>query len=295
MLTMPMISVLLPTRGRKQLAERFLMAATALASFPNLIEFVLYVDEDDEESQTIQVAGVQYRIIIGPRCTMGICNSRCLQESSGEIVVLGNDDVVIRTEGWDEMIRLMHQSIPDHIYLAYPNDLNKGEDLSAFPILSRKTCHLLSVPFPKIYKGAFIDTHLMEIFIRLRKLGNDRIVYMPDVVFEHLHFRTGKVEIDQTYKDRDRFADDMIFLSLHKMRRDAARFLSLAIDQTVRNQVCFSYIEPAVIPKPSSLLGMCSLSAKTYLADMDLPLKLRIRNFLYYVARWIASSIKMLK
>ena len=159
------ISVLLPTRGRKALAERFLSSAFSLSTSPKSIEFVLYVDDDDFESQTINVEDVQYQIVVGPRCAMGACNSRCLEVSTGDIIVLGNDDVVIRSKGWDEKIRLMHESICDQIYLAYPNDLNKGKNLSSFPILSRKTCELITQPFPKLYKGAFIDTHLMEIFI----------------------------------------------------------------------------------------------------------------------------------
>lgn len=294
-MTNPRISVLLPTRARPKLAERFVTTASILATHPNDIEFILYVDDDDLESHSIEFENVHYRTIIGPRLTMGVCNTRCLQESIGEIIVLGNDDVVIRTEGWDEKIRLMHHSIPDQIYLAYPNDLNKGADLSAFPILSRKTCHLLSEPFPKIYKGAFIDTHLMEIFIRLRQLGTNRIKYMPEVVFEHLHFRTGKVEIDQTYKDRDRFADDMIFLSLHKTRKETARFLSDVINKRVADSASYQYIEPMIIKKPSTFLAMLGLSGSLYLGDLDLPTRIRVKNFFYYVARWIASSVKMFK
>jgi hypothetical protein len=288
------ISILLPTRGRKSLAERFMASAIKLSKSPEKIEFILYVDEDDLESQTITVDNFECRMVIGPRCNMGVCNSRCLKESVGEIIILGNDDVVIRTAGWDEKIRIMHDSLPDQIYLAYPNDLNKGEKLSAFPVMSRKTCDLVSQPFPIIYKGAFIDTHLMEIFIRLKKIGNDRIIYMNDVVFEHLHFRVGKVEIDQTYKDRDRFADDMAFLSLYGVRKDTAKYLKKVINSKENNIEKFQYKEPLIIGRPASLKSMIRILANLYLFDIEFPLRLRIRNFFYFILRWKVSGMKFI-
>jgi hypothetical protein len=286
------ISVLMPTRGRRYLAERFLASALKHSASPNNIEYILYVDDDDSDSQAIFVENVECKIIVGPRSPMGLCNTRCLEEANGEIIVLVNDDVVIRTVGWDKNIRIMHHSIPDGIYLAYPNDLNKGKGLSAFPILSRKTCELVSQPFPIIYKGAFIDTHLMEIFIRLKKLDKNRIVYMDELIFEHLHFRTGKGKIDQTYKDRNRFADDMIFLTLHKERKNTARYLLNIINQNLTEGAKYKYKEPLIISRPTSFFSMIGLSAKLYLFDPDLPYWNRARNFLYYIARWLAYGMK---
>ena len=133
---MELISILLPTRGRVNLAERFLTSANKTATYPNHIEYVIYTDEDDPESLKISAEGMRCVRISGPRTTMGACNTRCLEASSGEIIILSNDDVVINTIGWDEKIRNMHRGVSDKIYLAYPNDLYKGERLSAFPSLS---------------------------------------------------------------------------------------------------------------------------------------------------------------
>lgn len=35
-----------------------------------------------------------------------------------------------------------------------------------------------------------------------------------DVVFEHLHYRTGKAACDETYKRRGRFEDDPTFIAM---------------------------------------------------------------------------------
>jgi len=289
------ISILIPTRGRKKIAERFIETACDNCILPNNVEFILYLDEDDVKSQEINVKNAHIKKIIGARSSMGANNMRCFKEANGEIIILANDDVVIRTKGWDEKIRLMHQSISDHIYLAYPNDLNKGESLSAFPILSRKTCEIISQPFPILYKGAFIDTHLMEIFIRLKHLGDNRIRYLKDLVFEHLHFRTGKVENDQTYKDRDRFADDMVFLCHSMIRKDTAQFLSNVINNKINNDLKFLYTEPYIDKRPSSLFTMLGLLANIYFFDFNLPLRLRIRNFFYYAARWVFVCMKLFR
>lgn len=289
------ISVLLPTRGRRFLAERFLISAIQLSKSPKEIEFIIYVDDDDIDSQSINVENAECRIVVGARCTMGKSNTLCLVESTGSIIVLANDDVIIRTEGWDEKIRLLHRSFKDQIYLAYPNDLNKGKSLSAFPIMSRKTCALLAQPFPTIYKGAFIDTHLMEIFIRLKNLGVNRIRYMEDVVFEHLHFRAGKAKVDQTYKDRARFADDMVFLSLNNSRKEMAKFLSDVINQKLPRNSKFKYMEPTIISRPKSISSMLVFLANLYYSDFDLKSRMRIKNFFYYAVRWLASSVKPLK
>jgi len=189
----------------------------------------------------------------------------------------------------------MHESINDQIYLAYPNDLNKGELLSAFPILSRKTCSLISQPFPIIYKGAFIDTHLMEIFIRLKKMDQNKIIYMKDIIFEHLHFRTGKVKVDQTYRDRDRFADDMIFLALHDVRKGTARFLHDVINKIENDTDKYQFIEPKEINHRPSFANIFSMLINLYIKDSGLPFRYRLKNFFYYQARWIFSRLKIFK
>ena len=288
---MELISILLPTRGRVNLAERFLTSANKTATYPNHIEYVIYTDEDDPESLKISAEGMRCVRISGPRTTMGACNTRCLEASSGEIIILSNDDVVINTIGWDEKIRNMHRDVGDKIYLAYPNDLYKGESLSAFPILSRTTCDFLDQPFPEIYKGAFIDVHLMEIFIRLRKLGCDRIRYMPDVEFEHVHFRTGKSKIDKTYIERDRYGDDYIFHSLHLIRKAAARFLAKLINGSIDKSPKFRFEQPEAMCKPMSLFGAIKILARIYLLDRDLPFWFKLRSFFYYTARWLFSVL----
>jgi ABC-type polysaccharide/polyol phosphate transport system ATPase subunit len=130
------ISLLLPTRGRAELLRRFLESVLARSERPELVEVVAYADADDPSSHGLKVEGLDVRTIVGPRATMGEYNTACFEGSRGDIVMLGNDDVVIQTRGWDRKLREMHAAMQDRIYLAYPNDLFKGRGLSTFPILS---------------------------------------------------------------------------------------------------------------------------------------------------------------
>ena len=106
-------------------------------------------------------------------------------------------------------------------------DLFKGRKVSTFPILSRETCEAMAETYPKLYKGAFIDVHLMDIFRRLEKRGHPRMAYAEDIVFEHVHYRTNPEILDSTYQERSRFGDDATFIALAEARRlEADRLLA---------------------------------------------------------------------
>lgn len=167
-----MISLLLPTRGRVTLCKRFLQSVIDQTIDIENIEVIIRVDDDDVESHQIDFEGLNTKLLIGPKTTMGGYNTECFNQSTGEIVVLVNDDMVIQTQGWDEKLRELHRKIEDKIYLAYGNDLFKKGDLCTFPILSRQCCELLQQPYHTAYRGAFIDYHLMDIFKRLENLDS---------------------------------------------------------------------------------------------------------------------------
>ena len=272
------ISLLLPTRGRAELLRRFLESVLARSERPERVEVVVYADEDDPASHGFQVEGLEVSTLVGPRASMGDYNTACLERSRGDIVVLANDDVVIQTRGWDRKLREMHAAMQDRVYLAYPNDLFKGRGLSAFPILSRTVCQLLGEPFPRAYRGAFIDYHLLDIFKRLEQHGHPRLIYLEDMVFEHMHYRTGKGDFDEIYGKRDRFGDDATFLRMRDERNAAAQRLLAAIEgESARHP-------QAAVTTPPELL-------RVSLLDTELPVSWRLRLFLWFLARNLARLV----
>src|SRR5262245_4535100 len=114
---LPRISVLLPTRARPAMARAFLDSLAATARRPDLIEVVLYVDDDDPASAAITHPTLHLVTIVGPPVAMGAANTACLARARGDILVLANDDVVVQTEGWDEVLAGCGRRFTDGIYL----------------------------------------------------------------------------------------------------------------------------------------------------------------------------------
>jgi glycosyltransferase involved in cell wall biosynthesis len=282
-------SLLMPTRGRPQRALRFLQSVRETASVRERVEIILYVDEDDPGSHGIADAALDMQVIIGPRQSMGANNGACFERARGDIIILVNDDVVIRTPGWDEQIRALDAAVADRIYLGYGNDEFKRRRLCTFPILSRRACRVLQEPYHHAYRGAFIDYHLMDIFKRLKRAGYDRIFYLPEVVFEHLHFRAGKASIDETYTARGRFDDDMLFIGLARVR---AASLSLLV-ATIEDEPVPPGGLPAyqAIDKPASLWRAVKLFTRIFLTDGGLPLGWRLFMWWWFSARYVASRV----
>jgi glycosyltransferase involved in cell wall biosynthesis len=284
-----LISLLMPTRGRPELALRFLQSVRETTSNPERVEIILYVDDDDPASHGIADAALDVQVIVGPRQSMGDNNRTCFERAGGDIIVLMNDDVVIRTPRWDAQIRTLDAAMPDGIYLAYGNDEFKRRSLCTFPILSRRACQALQEPYHHAYRGAFIDYHLMDIFKRLQQAGYDRIFYLPDVVFEHLHFRAGKASMDETYAARGRFDDDMLFVGLAQVR--AASLILLV--NTIKGAPAHSERLPAYQPigKPASLWQAITLFTRIFLLDGGLPPGWRLFMWWWFSARYMASRV----
>ncbi|NIQ01522.1 MAG: glycosyltransferase family 2 protein [Nitrospinaceae bacterium] len=284
------ISLLLPTRERPALVQRYLQSLVDHTDRLEDVEVILYVDEDDPESHTLGHDQVCIHRLIGPRATMGAFNTACFQRSSGDIVVLQNDDMIIRTPGWDTRVRAFHETVADGIYLAYPNELFVGGNWCTIPILSRTTCELLGDPFPAHYLGGFIDYHLSDIFERLKQAGHDRLYYLDDVVIEHLHYRFGKSEYDATYRFRGHLdAGDEIFIALRGFRCGVARRLAAAIEKSPLPEV------PAlgpIGPRPRGIARATADYLKTFLLDSGLPWKWRWHLFRMFLRRFLLKTFK---
>lgn len=281
------ISVLIPTRKRPQILERMLESLVPTAEHPEALEVVVCIDDDDEETLALDLDRWSVKRIVGPRQSMGKLNAICYARSTGGIVILGNDDIVVRTQGWDERIREAARRFPDQVYLLYPNDLMKGNRLSTFPVVSRAMCDAIISPFPAEYRGAFIDVHLLDIFRQLEGMGHKRIVYLDDVIFEHMHYRLGKSEFDATYRERDRFGDDRTFMALLEARLWAAKRLDALI--TGREVEIESRLQERRPPG-----GWFLHLAWDVLKGGSSPLPWRLRLFVWLCLRFVYKNLKRL-
>lgn len=281
------ISLLLPTRGRPLLVKRLFQSIIDYTTDLDNLEIIMYLDEDDHESHGIEDSRLHIIKKIGPRSTMGTYNTKCFEGSSGDIIMLMNDDLVILTPGWDRIIVDHFKSISDGIYLAYPNDSEAGHRMCTFPIMPRKTCEILLKPYPKEYEALFIDVHIFDVFLRLKHLGYDRMFYLKDVVFDHRHFISGKVRADANYLNKDRYKDGVTFTSLRHLRQISAKRLLGAI----QGKPLPGFPDSIAMEKPPKNLAHAVIHYfSVFLTDYGLPLTWRLLWFVRYTKYFAAMK-----
>lgn len=216
-------SIFLPTRQRPGLAKRLLESIRETTFDSSMVEIIIYMDDDDTISHDIEVEDLNIIKLIKPQSrSMGEIFRDCFDLSSGRYIMFMNDDAVFRTKNWDIKVMETFNKFPDEIAFVYCNDLDQGKCVPTFPILSRKTCELMGKVCPAGYLNLHIESHLIDIFKQLKYIGHDRIVYLKDVIIEHLHYIVSKSVYDKTYIKKDPVHDDRLFISLDAERKQTA-------------------------------------------------------------------------
>ncbi len=219
----PEISLILPTRDRSRLVQRLLRDILETVSDPKALEIILYLDRDDPETAKISYPALRLLKITGEKKeTMGRITQICFEKSSGRIIALVNDDIVIRIKDWDKKIKEAFSLFPDQIGLVYPNDRYYGKKVATFPVMSRKTCELLGGICPAEYDRHCIDSHIFDVFERLLRLGFQRSVYLKEVVFEHMHYGLSLKAFEGDFKTRGNEKDQELYARLADDRQKYA-------------------------------------------------------------------------
>jgi glycosyl transferase/beta-hydroxylase protein BlmF len=235
------ISLLCPTRGRPDSVARFICSVMETATFPERVEILLYIDLDDGSIE-------QYRELLNSdtypelsrllRCEalwgepIGISKSWNVlaAKCKGDLLCLSNDDQVYADKGWDVVIDMETRKFPDKIYCMWFNDGINGPNLCAFPIVSRTWYETLGYFTPDLFAYFYVDTWIMDIAKRVRRLH-----YIPHVFVEHMHFTQAKSGYDDTYKrnrPEGRISQErMLFESTAHKRQEEAVKLQTVIDR----------------------------------------------------------------
>jgi hypothetical protein len=110
----PLISILLPTRGRPEHLTNTIASLHNTAVDKAAIEYLLWIDADDQptvaQALHLIAQGVAIRFIVGPRVgykNMQIMVNKLCAIAEGDWLWLFNDDALCRTEGWDQQIANM--------------------------------------------------------------------------------------------------------------------------------------------------------------------------------------------
>jgi len=111
-----------------------------------------------------------------------------------DVFIMGNDDLVYRTQGWDTVLEERIKKFPDEIYCMWVEDKINSNRHCAFPIVSRKWVETLGYFTPGIFEFGYNDTWVFDIGKKVR-----RLLFIPEVVSEHMHATVGKSPKDETF------------------------------------------------------------------------------------------------
>jgi glycosyl transferase/beta-hydroxylase protein BlmF len=193
------VSVLCPTLGRPQKAVEFAQSAIKTAFGP--VEVWLYVDDDDPKAREYALAfgpnrNPNIHLLVGPPGRVGRAWNTLAERCHGDLLMMGNDDQVFVTRGWDSILKSRTQRYEDRVFVAWFDDgTGKAADRCAFPIVSRRWYETLGEFVPERFHFLYHDTWVADIGRKVR-----RLVYIPRVLVRHDHFSVTGNSMDATYR-----------------------------------------------------------------------------------------------
>jgi glycosyltransferase involved in cell wall biosynthesis len=226
------ISVLIPTRKRPSRLEKSILSLVDLSASPRNLEFIIGIDDDDTETQNYVVDSLfpnldQKNIAITALTFSRMGYHRLheylnamYQHSTGNWLILFNDDAVMITSKWDDEIRKY-----DGEFKCLAFDTHRHHPYSIFPIIPREWVE---------YMGAISNHHMFDAVI-------SQIAYMlgimqrTNIQVEHERFDLIGEEADQTYRERTMFEGnpqdprDINHIDNRSWRTNAAEKISQAL------------------------------------------------------------------
>lgn len=231
----PLISILTPTRGRPDNIVRLVKSACDTAFDRDRLEFIFYIDVDDELSgrqvERLAMTG-QYpslMIIAGERIMLSEMWNECARHARGDIMMHCGDDIIFRSNNWDELVIAEFNKYPDKIVLVHGRDGYQDARLATHGFRHRNWMSVVGNFVPPYFSSDYNDTWVTEIADALGRRS-----YLESVYTEHMHPVAGKAEMDQTHQDRlERHARDdpgRIYKELANVRQEEVRLLQAFID-----------------------------------------------------------------
>jgi hypothetical protein len=171
------ISVLLPTRGRREVLKSSLESLITKAKNPEKVELLLGIDEDDEGAREYiekEIAPMLREHRVECRANvfkpLGYENlhvyvNTLAGSATGDWLFFWNDDGVMVTDGWDEVIR----SYTGQFKLLAPRDNHDGHPYAIFPIVPRDWFMLVDHLSQNAQNDAWLShiAYMLDIFERI--------------------------------------------------------------------------------------------------------------------------------
>jgi len=171
------ISILLPTRGRKEVLKKSILTLVDKVKDPNNVEIILGMDEDDQATidyvkedlaPILQSKNIETRAnIFKP---LGYENlhtyvNTLAGSAQGEWLFFWNDDCLMETDNWDETVL----SYNGQFKLLAPNDNHEGHPYAILPIVPRDWYILIGHLSQNAQNDAWLShiAYMLDIFERI--------------------------------------------------------------------------------------------------------------------------------
>lgn len=213
--------------------RRLVTSARETASNPVDLEFIFYVDDDDEVSAMVadDLGAVAVR---GQRIVLSEMWNRCWDEAKHDVAMHCGDDIVFRSPNWDLHVLHAFERFPDKIALVHGRDGYQDAALATHGFLHRRWVQTLGYFVPPHFSSDYNDLWLTEVADAV-----GRRVYIPEIYTEHMHPVVGKGVWDQTHQERlarhSRDNVDQLYRDLLNRRMRDVEKLTDAIRQGVRS------------------------------------------------------------
>jgi hypothetical protein len=201
------IAILTPTRARPGRLDTFIESVYQTAANPERVFCWNYIDDDDprvkaytdyadrQHDNSCNLISEKDSVSVSWNTLALYATSKELTDNVADILVMGNDDLIYRTQGWDTIVEEESNKFPDEIYCMWMEDLINGEKHCAFPIVSRKWYTTVGYFTPGVFNFGYNDTWIFDV---AKRVG--RTHFIPNAVNEHMHFTAGKSVMDDTYE-----------------------------------------------------------------------------------------------
>lgn len=191
------ISILAPSRGRPEAFAAMVRSAFDTAADPAALEVCTYLDLDDPTRADYAIgepAGpLPVRAVVGgPRDMSDLWNAAA-DLATGEVLMLGADDLRFRTRGWDAMVRAEFGRWPDRLVVVWGQDGNLNGQRCTHPFVHRRWVEVTGHFTPNNFVADYADHWIYDVGMRV-----GRVAEVPGMLIEHMHVSLGKSPMDDT-------------------------------------------------------------------------------------------------
>lgn len=198
---MPDLIFLVPTRGRPQAAKELAEAFRDTCAADTALIFV--VDKDDPEqgeynTNDVRVNHAGLHLVSSTGMVQALNYAATMQASRDDphapfAIGFMGDDHRPRTVGWDQEYLDALRELGTGI--VYGNDLYQGEKIPTQCAMTADIVRALGYMAPPTLRHMYVDNYWADL-----AANADCLVYLPDVVVEHMHPVVGKAEWDEGYR-----------------------------------------------------------------------------------------------